>query len=422
MRQAALFLTVFIFIFCGAAKAEEIPLTLDEAIAIALRDNRDFLLKAEDVKKAKEKIAEAQADLFPALSFTGAHTFTRGLYAKDLRQTSAQATLKQYLYKGGRAVNTIKKNKYELEVSQALLEKTRLETVLNVKKAFYTLLLSAEFANLNKDIVANTQGHLNFVKERFKIGQASESDVLNIEAALQNVKQAYEASLNQAQAAQILLNNLLYLDEANRIKAEAKFAYEPVEIAYDEAFLKAIALRPEIRQYEAQIRANIKAIAAARADNRPNIYASWDYYSRSTTSLTFSPNKSWQDYNIIGVTFSWPVFDGWQAKAKVEQAIVDLRQSQLLKEKAISDIALEVKNTYLDLKNSISKIEASESDAKVYSDNLSAVRQKHGQGIASFLDMDDANLKYEISAFNKKQALYEYIIARNTFYKAAGGI
>jgi hypothetical protein len=35
--------------------------------------------------------------------------------------------------------------------------------------------------------------------------------------------------------------------------------------------------------------------------------------------------------------------------------------------------------------------------------------------------MNDANLKYEISAFNRKQAIYDYILAKASFDKATGG-
>ena len=184
MKIFILFLAILVFLIPAFLRAEEqINLTLDEAIAFALRDNRDILLKTEDVQKAKSKIAEARAGLFPTLNFTGGWTDTKGLYTEDFAQTTTQATLKQYLYKGGKTVNTIAQDKDKLEVSQALLDKTRLEVILNVEKAFYTLLLAEDFASLNKAILENIQEHLDFIQERYKNGQASESDILSIESS-----------------------------------------------------------------------------------------------------------------------------------------------------------------------------------------------------------------------------------------------
>jgi outer membrane protein TolC len=210
------------------------------------------------------------------------------------------------------------------------------------------------------------------------------------------------------------------LDKDTQIRPAAQFSYAPREIAYDEAFLKAMQARPEIRQYVAQTKADKKAIEIAKSDNRPNLYASWDYYSRSHVSATTT--RSWNDYSIIGLTFTWPIFDGWATKAKVEQAIIDLKETQLLKEKTINDIALELKNAYLSLRDAISKIQATEAETKVYADNLSGINQKYKEGLASSLDQSDAGLKYAISLFNKKEAIYDYLIAKASFEKATGGI
>lgn len=420
MKRGFLFIAIFISLFPFVLRAEEISLSLDEAIAVALRENRDILLKSEEIKKAKEKIAEAEASFFPTLSFTGSWTDTGGLYAKDLTQSTTQTSLKQYLYKGGETINTIKQKQDNFEVTKSLLDKTKLEAVLNVKKAFYTLLLANEFVNLNKGILENTQEHLKTQQARYANGQASELDILKIKESLSAVEQAYESSLNQIESSLSLLRNLLYLDEAVHIKPSGEFSYETKELAYDEAFLKAMKTRPEIRQYQAQEKVDKKAIEIAKADNRPSIYASWDYYSRSHTAATTT--RGWNDYNVIGLTFSWPVFDGWATKAKVEQAIVDLKETQLTKEKTIKDIALELKSAYLDLKNALAKIKSTQAEVNLYNDTLSVTQEKYKAGIASSLDLNDVSLSYAISLFNQKEATYDYVLAKARFDKATGGL
>ena len=420
MKHKIPFVVIFILLLPLIARAEETSLTLDEAVSVALRDSRDILLKAQDLEKAKIKIAEAVAGLLPSLTFTGGWTETRGYYGKDLGQTTTQATLKQYLYKGGSIVNTIKYDKDNLRVTQAILDKTKLEVVLNVKKAFYTLLLANEFANLNKEILVNTQEHLAAIRLRYENGQTSESDILKIKHSQAVVEEAYAASLNQVESAQTILKNLLYLDGAVQIKPQGEFVYAPREIAYDDAFLTAMRARPEIRQYEAQEEANKKAIEITKAGTRPSISAAWDYYSRSHIAATST--KNWNDYNVIGLTFSWPIFDGWATKSKVEQAIVDLKETRLLKEKAIKDIALELKNAYLDLKNSLAKVKATQEQFNLYRDTFLVTQEKYKSGQVSSLDLNDAVLGTHVSLFNQKEAIYDYVLAKARFDKASGGL
>jgi len=410
---------MIILIFPLAVKAEEVSLTLDEAITIALRDNRDILLKNEDLKKAKAKIAEAEAGLYPNLNVGAAWTDTRGLYSKDLGETSGSIGIRQTLYKGGKIVNAVKVNEFYYQATEAALDKAKSEIILNVKKTFYTLLLTEELTGTNKGILENTKAHLEFINARYQNGQASESDVLTMQAALSNVKEGYEASVNQIEAMQELLRNLLYLEKAVFVIPNEKLSYEPREFAFDEALLKAIKERPEIRQLQAQQKAAGKNIEIAKADSRPTVVASWDYYSRS--NLSGGTSRNWNDYNVLGIAISWPIFDGWLAKSKVDQAITDLRQAQILGEKAAKDIALELTTAYLDLKNAIEKTKSVEVQLKVYKDGLSVIQAKYEAGIASLLDLADANLSYDVVLFNQNQATYDYLMSKAGFEKAAGG-
>ncbi len=419
MKLRVVFFIGILFFLPLALRAEDVSVSLPEAIAIALRSNPDILLKTEDLKKAKLKIAEANSGLFPVLSLTGSWTDTRGFYSKDLSQATAGATLKQYLYKGGKVINTIRQSQGDFIVTQALLDKEKLEAVLSVKEAFYAFLLAEKFAVLNKSILENTEAHLDFIKERYAGGQASKSEILNIEAALSSVREAYEGSLNQVESSQSLLRNLLFLDEKALIRPRGELVYEAREIAYDDSFIKAMQTRPEIKQYTAQEDADNKAVEIAKADTRPSVYASWDYYSRS--HVTSTTTKGWNDYNVVGLTFSWPVFDGWAAKAKVEQAIVDLKETRLTKEKAIKDIALELKNAYLEFKNALAGIDSRKADVVLYKDKQNVAQEKYKAGIISSLDLDDVSLGYGIALFNHQQGVYDYLVAKARFEKATGG-
>jgi outer membrane protein len=419
MKKPILFLLILFssLSFCAAG---EVTLTLDEAVALALRDNRDILLSASEVNKAKAKLEEAKAGALPSLNLTAGWSDTRGYYSKDLGQTTAQGTLKQTLYAGGKVVNTIKYNEYGLVVAEALLDKTKLEIALNVKKSFYALLLTEEFAALNKNILQNTEEHLDSLRKRYAGGEAGESEVLKVEASLESVRQAYEASLNQAEEAAALLNNTLSLDKDIRIRLQSETRLEQKEAAYDEAFLQAIKNRPEIRRYEAGVGLAEKAVEIAKAGNRPSVSASWDYYSRS--HLTGTTTRNWNDYNAVGLTVTWPIFDGWATKAKVEQALVDLKSARLLKEKSSGDIALEFKSAYLTLKTSLAGIKSTQTDAQFYKNKLSEIEDKYKAGMMSLLDLHDASLGYAVALFKQKEALYDYLSAKAGFDKAMGGL
>ncbi len=420
---AIIILFFFLTIFCcppPSAFAEELMLTLDEAITLALRDNRSIRLQAQDVARIKAQLASDKSELWPTLTFAGTQQYDKGYYPADMSSTITQTSIRQYLYKGGSITNQIEKTKYDMQAAQAITIKARHEIILTVTKTFCATLLAQEYARLNKAIMDNTQQHLEFVSARYQKGLASENDVLRLKNSLENVTVVYYESLDQVSSLKAILRNVLYLENDIVLSLTGALAYEPRDFLYDESFLEALAGRPEIKEFEARERSGIKAVEIAKADGRPTIHASWDYYSRSHILSTAS--KNWNDNMVIGVTFSWPVFDGWGTKAKVDQAIADLKQAQLLKEKTIKDIALELKQAYLILKGSMSRLQAVEAELAWYENSIKKVVAQYEKGEASQLDLSDAQIGRDISIFKKTQATYDYLVAHADFLKATGGL
>lgn len=420
--KAAVFFIIFISSFLQYSFAEEINLTLNDAILIALRDNRNILIGASEIEKAKAKIREAWSNMLPSLDVNVDRDRTSELTDKPYSTTLIHAGLTQNIFQSGRIYNAIKQNEYNKKAKEALYDKEKIDVVLNVKKAFCTLILSEYFLDLNSKILKNKKMHLDFTKARYKKGEASQLDVENITASLENVRKVYEASRAQVEASKQLLRNLLYLQESTDIKAIGEFIYTPKEVMFDKALVKALGKRPEIKQYEAETKANEHALNKAKAGNLPGVYLTFDEYSGDRFITTTGIASKWHNYNVFGITFDWPVFDGFATKAKIEQAIVNLKQTQMLKEKTVQDIVLEVKNSYLALKNSIVSLDSAESDVKFYKNNFASVKKKYTEGIVSSMDMDDASLKYKLVMFNREQALYDYIIAKSSLDKAEGGM
>jgi len=287
-------------------------------------------------------------------------------------------------------------------------------------------LLAEKYSALNQEIVANSKAHLAVIEARFQSGEASESDLIRMKASLADVSQASEASQNQVIAAQALLNNLLSFEKDVVVRPAGEFSCQPREVAFDEAFLKALKERPEIRQLDAQVKMAQQNIEVAKANSRPSVYASWDYYSSSRLGggviVTPTPIKNWNDYNAIGITVSWPIFDGWMTKAKVDQALINVKSMQLAKDKTAGAIALDVKTAYVELASALAKTRSVAGETRVYEDNLSVIAEKHKSGFASQLDLHDAQLSYRVALFNQVQANYDYLIAKIKFDKATGGM
>ena len=274
--------------------------------------------------------------------------------------------------------------------------------------------------SLSRFIAVSAKRHLDYVSELHRRGQASESEIIGQRSSLRSAMYLYSSAATQKKSAGEILANLLYLKSGDEITAAGRLRYAFRDTAYDAAFLKAAASRPELRLYEAEERSAEEAVKIARGFGRPSLKATLDYYS--SNRLASGTEKNDNDHSVAGLTVSWPVFDGGQARAEVEAAIAALKASQAQRQQVIKDIATELRQACLGLQDSLEALKAAEEEVKVYRDNLRAAQEKYRRGIASLLDMQDAALKYETAYFKKEQAVYAYMIAGMDFDKAIGGV
>lgn len=414
-------ITVFLTgVFLRQAPAAEIVLTLDDALLLALRENRQLAAGLAKEEEARAGVSLARSAVLPSVDVSGTLGVTKGLYSKDIGEVSGEVSVRQYLYKGGAITAGMRRSGFDLSAAQASLSRDKQEVLLKVKKSFFTLVLAERYLRLSRLMAMNAQRHLDYAAELYRHGEASESDLIGKRSALSGAAYLYLNAAVQKRSAGEVLGNLIYLENGGEIAASGRLYYAFRDTAYDAAFLEAVASRPELKLYEAQERSAQETVKIARGSGRPSLKATLDYYS--SNRQVSGTEKNDNDYSVAGLTVSWPIFDGGQAKAEVEAAIAALKASKAQREQALKDIATELRQACLGLQDSLEALKAAEEEVKVYRDNLRAAQEKYRCGIVSFLDIQDAALKYETAYFKKEQAVYDYMLAGMDFDKAIGGV
>ena len=410
----------FLAIFCRQVLAEQPVLTLDDALRLALGENRQLAIGQAKEDEARAGISLARSAMMPALDISGTLGVTRGLYSKDINEVSGRAAIKQDLYKGGAIRAGVRKSEFDLSYARASLSRDKQEVLLKVKKSFFTLILAERYCRLNRLIALNARRHFDYISELYKNGQVSESELIRMRAILRNAEYLYLNAGTQKGAAAEVLGNLIYFKDSGKIAVSGELYYDFRDAAYDAAFLRAVESRPELKLYDAKEKSAQEAVKVAKASGRPSLSATWDYYSSNRQVSGAEKNNN--DHNVAGLTVSWPIFDGGHAKAVVEEAIAALKASKAQREQTLKDIATELRQACLGLQDSLDALKAAEEEVKVYRDNLREARNKYRLGIVSSLDIQDAALKYETAYFKKERAVYSYMLAGIDFDKATGGV
>lgn len=174
--------------------------------------------------------------------------------------------------------------------------------------------------------------------------------------------------------------------------------------------------RPEILTAQALSRASELGIRLARAGNEPSlsISAAGNYYP--TTSFQ-TPR---QRVASLTAALTFPFYDGGATKARVDQARLrnDIAKTSL--ESTRSDVALDVRQAYLNLQTAARQISAANValDQAVAARQLAQVRYEGQVGL--FLEVTDAQAALVRAESAQVDAVYSYLIARARFETALG--
>jgi outer membrane protein TolC len=197
------------------------------------------------------------------------------------------------------------------------------------------------------------------------------------------------------------------------------------EIAYNS--------RPELKSFEAQLRAQDQNIAVARRNNLPDLIFDGNYARRHIsnevqTDPATSPINRTEFVNTFPLKASWqvqlslvvPIFDGFRTTNRVDENLHTYSVIKAQEEQQRQQVALDVEQSYLRLVELQERIKANESAAKAAKENLDLAQGRYEVGVGSIIEISDAQVRYTDAQTTYVRALYDYKIADASFTRAIG--
>lgn len=411
-------LSVYLLLFstqsglASEPQKEVIVLTEKEAIEIALKNNYDILSKKEEIKEACACLQQAWSKVFPYIAVGANYTHYEDhpfITYEENRGYSFSVT--QLLFSGGRVKNTIDSAHKALKATQESRRELENKIVYSVKQAFYNVLLAKEFVRIRKETLELAEENLSITKERYKKGEASHYDQLRSEVEVANIKLQLIKAENFLKTSLNFLKVLLGIDPAKEIEVKGEFKFTPEEIDLNREVNLALEKRPILKEISLQEKTVQAQVKAAFSGYLPQVNLNFTGYANQKEA--FSPGREkYDDYWIVGITVSMPLFDGFLTHSKVKEAKAKERKVRILKDKLIDNVKIEVENAILDLKAAESTVESQEENVARAKEAYQIIRQRYALGQASQLDLLDAQVALSTAQLNFAQSLYDFIVAR----------
>ena len=378
------------------------PLNATEAARIALLRQPNILSAQASVTAAQARTQQARSSLFPLLGLSAGYTRTQNISSEGNSSFSsggssggtsslsnndsfnATATLRQLIFDFNHTRNLVRQAQQNERAVEAGLDKTRSDTVLQVKQAFYTYSQNIRLVAVNEDTLRNQQLHLALAQARFNTGLGLPSDVVRAQTAVSSAILNLNIARNNASVSRVSLTTLMGIDPRTPIviddKGEPDFPSNDVNGLVDIALRK----RPEIIQAQANLRALDASLSAARSSNLPSIGGNFALSSRGGN---FPPgNDSW----AVGATLSFNPFDSGLTAGRTREAQANLVSARAQLAGVQLTVTQDVSQSWINLRTAEQRVVTADAEVANAQESLRLAEGRFQSGVGLFLDVTDA--------------------------------
>ena len=440
-RKISIFVGILFFLLLGFSKisASEV-LTLEESIKIALEKSLSIYSAEEEIKAKEFEELSSRADFFPKLSTSYTYTRLDNDTVNDAKYTSYpypsfsprevspldtntyqfNITATQPLFTGWRL--TISREIASLGVDTAKIQKetTIQNLVLNVKEAYFGILKAEKLENVAKQAVEQLKANLGVSQAFYDEGIIAKNALLQTEVQMAQARQNLIKATNGVEIAKALFNKLLRRGLNKEVKIKDILDYHPIRLLLDQCMEKAEQNRPEIKEVSLNVMSAEKAVDLNKSSYYPSVTLIGNYQRETDDILLGSGPGEDPDIWTITVKGEWTFWE-WRKKGHdVAAARAKLAKANYLLKEIKDNIQLEVKGTYLSLREAEKNIQVAKKAVVQAEENFRMNEERYKQQVATSTDVLNALTLLTQARTNYFNALSEHNIAWARLERAMG--
>jgi outer membrane protein TolC len=434
MRLAVLFLSLPLW--------AQSPLSLQDAVKLALEKHPSVEAGRSAVKAAGMRISEARGGYLPKLNYSEnwarsnnpvfvfsslltQHQFSEENFALGplnrpdaLNNFQSQLTVDQAVYDGGQTRLALKSAELGRGLSAEEERGNNMNLIAGVVRAYHGAVLAAESRQVANEAVRSAEADLNRAETIRGAGMATDADVLSIRVHLAAVREQQirrKADLDVAIAA---LNEALGLplSEAHALSTPLT-AVSIKEAPVEDYEKESLAARPELRQARMATGLAENQGATARAALLPQVSARVGFESDRQRFATRG-GANW----LASISVHWNLFNGFADKARIEEAAYVLQRARALENQASAQIRLQVRRAYADLESATQRIGVAEAAISMAEESLRITKNRYDNGLSNVTDLLRTETALLEARTRRLAAVYDQRLAAVNLELAAGSL
>lgn len=434
MRVLKYISVLLLLAFSSLLRAQESsPLTLEEAVTIALEKNFDIQISNKNIESAEVNNTWGAAGMFPSVDlgisqtnrFDNSESMSSGERDDVLRSGVQPYVQVRWMLFNGLNVY-IRKDKLELvqqltEGNAAVVVESKIQAVV---LAYYQSLLNREKLETIERVKKLSRDRFNYVETKKEFGSAVSYDVLQAKNAYLSDSTNYLLQSLELKKSLLSLNLLMGVDKESVYELTSVF--EPVieDYKYFDLEDKMFSSNKTLQNQYINMEILQKDMASAKANVWPtlNMNAGTDYASNYVRYSGADPNSSYSYDFYVNFSLNFNLYDGGRTRRLIKQSIIQsdigsIQESQV--KQTLSNGLLTIYEMYQIRKQLLSVADVGLETAQL---NLDLSTEKFKNGSINSFNFRDVQIIFINSEFRRLEAVYNLINTHTELLRATGGI
>lgn len=381
-------------------RAEVKGISLDEAIQLALKNNKQIAIAQVDESIAKSQFGQTTAIFLPQVNLSHTAYSTNNplnVFGFKLQQaTVQQADFNPSLLNNPAAYSnytsqvnvqqplinldllyTRKAAKQQTIVYNNQTKRTAEAIKMQVVQAYLYLEFSYQYKQVTTEALNTVTAIYKLTNDRFNQGLMQKSDLLNVEVQVKLAEVQHQQASSQIENVSDQLSVLMNTPKG------IVFKVMPYTLSQQNASSDSVSLgRSDIRAMAAALTTYDFAIKGTKMAWLPKLNA-FGNYQLNDKSMSFSGASSY----IAGIQFSWDIFKGNQIKSKATTQKFEKQKVQEQLNSQLENGTAEIRKTKRTIEDATYKIKQQKLAVSQAEEALRILQNRYTQGLVSTNDI-----------------------------------
>ena len=465
MKKLAILAVLFGMVFPSSrvsAQEESAPtvLTLEEAIRIALSENIAIRVADKDIERAEYARKGSYASLFPQVDGSGSYSRTikkqvmymdfdmgammggGGKEEESGAETKAGGggaskgggievgrwnTFSTGIQASMPLVNaqlwkSIKISGQDVELAVERARSSRLETVTQVKQAFYGVLLAKEAFKVYKEVYENALDNFQQTEKKYNVDKASELEYQRAKSTVQNaIPNVYDAE-NSVVLGLWQLKAVMGIDLDEDIDVAGSLMDYSLTMFRDIHENDDVTLErnSSLRQLAIQAEELANTIKMQQYASLPSLALTFSYSINAMTNDFVFKEFNWSPYSAAGLSLSIPIFAGGRRSNAVKQARNQHEQLVLQTENTERQLRVAIRQYLNQMETAMKNFDAAGAGVETARKAYDIAAKSYNLGRSTITELNDAQLALTQAQLAQSQAVYNFIVAKANLEQTLG--